>query len=207
MTSLLRFISVCLALTFVAACTTPAVKPKKVTAKVDSSMVVIPSEAGPQYQQAVQMLASGNLKDSEAQLLVLTTRYPNLSGPYANLGLLYAQKKQWMQSERYLKLAIDKNPKNVKAMNVLANNFRQQGKFDQAKNWYLKAIAANPAFSDTFKNYGILLDVYMGEFKLAIQYYEQYQALQAKPDNQVAGWLVDINRRLAKEQQVAGGTQ
>ena len=204
----LKKLSVVGAIIFLTACSTTG--KKNISANVESEQIEIPSEAAQQFSIAIQTLGSGKTEQAEKQLLEITKTYPQLSGPHANLGVIYAQKEEWKKAEASLNTAVQKNKKNAKAFNQLGYVYRQQGDFTQAEKAYLKAISIDPNFADAYLNMGILCDLYLGKMERAVKYYNKYQALQAKPSRQVAGWLVDINRRIgakakSKSQVASGG--
>lgn len=174
---------------------------KKVAANVQSSVVEVPVEAAEKFKLAVNNMNDGNDDQAEKQLIELTQTYPQLSGPFANLGVLYSKRENWADAEKYLVLAAEKNHRNAKVYNQLGFNFRKQGKFDKARKAYRDALKANPNHSDTYLNLGILYDIYLGKLETAAKFYKKYQSMQHQPDSKVAGWLVDIERRIGKQQQ------
>lgn len=182
---------------------------RQINANVESEQIEIPAEAAQKFSLAIQTLGSGKTKQAEQQLLELTQAYPQLSGPHANLGVIYAQQENWDKAEASLKMAVQKNKKNAKAYNQLGFVYRQQGEFKQAEKAYLKAIDIDANFADAYLNMGILCDLYLGKMQRAVKYYNKYQSLQSKPNRQVAGWLVDIKRRIDSQaknkSQVASG--
>jgi len=180
---------------------------KQVSANVESEQIEIPAEAAQQFSLAVKTMGEGKAQEAEAQFVALTQTYPQLSGPFANLGVIYAQKKEWEKAEGALQTAVQKNKKNAKAFNQLGLVYRQQGQFKKAEQAYLDAIAVDAQFADAYLNMGILADIYLGDMARAVKYYEKYQTLLGEPDRRVAGWLVDINRRLGTKSQVASGGQ
>ncbi|WP_396589322.1 tetratricopeptide repeat protein [Bermanella sp. R86510] len=182
------------------------VKPN-VEADVSSTRVEIPSQAAADFKIAIGHMNSGDYNQAEVAFKKLTEQYPVLSGPYANLGVIYSQREEWDEATEYLTKAIEKNPKNVKARNQLGWVYRQQGKFEQAEEQYRQAIEQNPEYAASHRNLGILYDIYMGNLVKASEHYQSYQSLQSEPDRQVAGWLVDIKRRANIESQLASEAQ
>lgn len=183
---------------------------KNITANVESEQIEIPAEAAQKFSVAIQSMGAGKTDLAEKQLIDITKQYPQLSGPHANLGVIYSQKKEWDKAEQSLNTAVERNKRNAKAYNQLGFVYRQKGKFKEAEAAYLKAISIDPKFQDAYLNMGILSDLYLGKMERAVKYYSKYQAMQGKPNRQVAGWLVDINRRLgvqakAKSQVASGG--
>ena len=201
--SLLKFISIITCTALFVGCSSLGSK-ENITANVDSDVIEIPTQAAQDFKVAVGFMNQNNHKQALLVLEKLTVEYPQLSGPYANIGVIYAQQKDWPNAEIALKNAVDRNVKNTKARNQLAFVYRNQGKFNDAEAQYLEAINVSPKDSISYLNLGILYDIYMGRLESASGYYQQYQALQKEPDNKVAGWLVDINRRAGIKTQIAG---
>lgn len=201
--SLLKFINIIsLSMLFVG-CSQMHTK-ENIAANVESDVIEIPEQAAQEFKKAIGLMNQNSQKQALVVLEKLTIDYPQLSGPYANLGVIYAQQKEWQKAETVLTQAVSKNAKNTKARNQLALVYRNQGKFKDAESQYLAAIQAAPNDSISYLNLGILYDIYMGRLESASGYYQQYQALQTQPDNKVAGWLVDINRRAGIKTQIAG---
>lgn len=195
MMSLLKFISVIFMSFLLAACFGGANVKKNVSANVESEVIEIPSKAANDFKIAIQFMNENKVGQAKAKFEAMTVEFPQLAGPYANLGMIYAKEKNLEKAEENLKLATDKNKKNVKILNQLGLIYRQMGKFKEAEGAYKKAIKIAPNDSTGYKNIGILYDIYMGKFVKASEYYQKYQSMQSEPDRQVAGWIVDINRR------------
>ena len=192
---LLKFTSIALLISLTTACANNGVIDQTVDANVESLIIDIPDQAAIDFKVAIGFMNEKKIDLAEKHLLKMTLDYPMLSGPFANLGVIYSQKKQWDKSVEMLQSANEKNPKNIKVLNQLGYVYRQQGTFDQAEKSYLKAIELAPSDSTAYLNIGVLYDIYMGKFVKASNYYQQYQNFQDTPDRRVAGWIVDINRR------------
>lgn len=201
--SLLKFISIAICMMQFVGCSSVGTK-ENVAANVESDVIEIPEQAAQDFKVAIGLMNQNNHKQALIALEKLTKEYPQLSGPYANIGVIYTQQKDWQKAEVALKQAVEKNTNNIKARNQLAFVYRKQGKFKDAESQYLEAIKAVPNDPISYLNLGILYDIYMGRLESASGYYQQYQALQKEPDNKVAGWLVDINRRAGIKTQIAG---
>ena len=50
---------------------------------------------------------------------------------------------------------------------------------------------------EAYLNLGILYELYLGRLDDALQAYQKYQALSESADQRVAGWVSDLERRLA----------
>ena len=105
-----------------------------------------------------------------------------------------------------MQLALSLHPEHPAANNQLGILRRSQGRFADAEAAYERAIAADPDYALAYMNLGILLDVYLRRPADALANYERYQELLIEPDRAVAGWIVDLRRRLgvpAEPQRVA----
>lgn len=96
--------------------------------------------------------------------------------------------------------ALSLNPDNYKAANRRAMLHREQGQFDQALALYNQAIKAYPGHALSYRNRGVLLDLYMGDKAAALADYQRYIALlefqlayqQTAPTNQAMESVVFI---------------
>jgi tetratricopeptide (TPR) repeat protein len=95
---------------------------------------------------------------------------PNI--PYAlNLyGLALQGKNNFLASTNFFTRAINIEPKNIAAINNLANSYKYIGKIDLAEKLYLQALALNPNYTQGLNNYGNLKQQ-IGDFDSSIQLY------------------------------------
>ncbi|MBL4606912.1 MAG: tetratricopeptide repeat protein [Pseudomonadales bacterium] len=91
------------------------------------------------------------------------------------------------------------NPELASIYILKAFCYRQLGHFNKAQNAYEKALKIQPNYALTHYNYAILLDLYLQKPAQALQHFEDYQALQNKPDKQVKRWIKELNRRVIRE--------
>lgn len=165
----------------------------------------VPGKAAALFDKANSAMAAGNWLQAEPLLQQLISAYPKFSGPYLNLGIVYLKLERPLDEvAQQFAQAIQVNPNNLQAYNYLASLKRQQGLFQEAEKLYLQALAVWPEHPQSHINLGILYDLYLQDWDSARQHYLRYQALRTEPDPQVAGWLVDIERRMQIAQ--TGGT-
>ena len=204
--SLSRFsigsIGLILALLVLGGCSSGSVKPQ-IEANVESAVIEIPVQAAVDFKIAIAHLNKDRLEKAELILKKMISDYPQLAGPYANLGVVYTRQKKWGEAKKVLLEGGLKNPKNIKILNQLGYVYRNKGDFKQAEKTYLSAIKKAPRETAAYLNIGILYDIYMGDFNQASRYYQKYQTMLSKPDRKVAGWIVDINRRAGIKTQIA----
>jgi len=147
------------------------------------------------YDQALAQLKAGQLKDAEQRLLALTRRAPDLSGPYANLGLLYQRAGRNVEAIAALERAISINPGRAVYYNQLGILYRQEGKFDLARKQYRKALDVDADYAPAHLNLGILYDLYLQEPKDALSHYQRYRELVPSEAETVSKWIIDLQRR------------
>lgn len=203
--SLLKFTSVLLVISFLFGCASTTTIRTSVSANVKSEVIEVPSRAATDFKAAIEFMNQNKMDLAKAAFEKMTLDYPQLAGPYANLGVIYSADKDWENAQENLEKAHAKNKHNVKVLNQLGYVYRQQGEFKKAKVSYEKAIKVHPEYAATYLNLGVLYDIYMGNLQKASQQYQKYQSLQKTADRRVAGWIVDINRRAGIKTQVAGG--
>jgi len=158
-----------------------------------------------EFADALRAMKLGHYPEAERTLLGLTRAHPELSGPYANLGIVYFHQGKLPDATEALKRAIDINPARAAYYNELGVVYRQSGKFDQAREAYGKALRIDPNYTAAHLNLGILYDLYLQDLGKALQHYERYQALTSSADAQVAKWIIDLKQRSQTAEKTARG--
>jgi Flp pilus assembly protein TadD len=158
------------------------------------------------YDQALAQLSAGHNKEAEQALLALTKRAPELSGPYANLGIIYQRSGRTKEAIEALNRAIQLNPRRAVYYNELGIIYRQEGKFDDARRQYNKALDIDPDYALAHLNIAILYDLYLQDPKAALPHYQRYQQLLPAEDAVVTKWIIELQRRAnpAEKQQPKG---
>ncbi|MEM9624217.1 MAG: tetratricopeptide repeat protein, partial [Pseudomonadota bacterium] len=133
---------------------------------------------------------------AQVLLLELTDSQPELAGPWVNLSYTYLADGDQENAELSLQKALQANPKNCDALNQLGVLARQKGEFTAAESFYQRCIDADPNFAAAYLNLGILYELYMGKLGEALAAYNDYQVVLPAPDRQVAGWVMDLERRV-----------
>jgi len=153
------------------------------------------------YVAAQAAIRAGHWKDAESLLAKVMAREPGLSGPVANLALVYDRSGRAPLAIKTMRRAIDINPQRADYHNVLGVMHRQQGEFKEARQAYEQALALDPAYAPAQLNLGILWDIYLQEPDKALAYYQRYQQLVPGDAATITKWMADIqNRTRAAEQ-------
>jgi tetratricopeptide (TPR) repeat protein len=156
----------------------------------------IPERAAQQYRQALDMMRSGRDTDAELELKQLSAAYPQFAGPPLNLGLLYLKDSKLAEAETALKSAVQINPANAQAGNELGIVERRLGKFAEAEAAYQRTISADPNYAPAHLNLGVLYDLYLAEPRKALDEFERYLEIAGDGNKQVAGWVVELRKRV-----------
>jgi Flp pilus assembly protein TadD len=154
------------------------------------------------YEDALRALRVGRNDEAERALIVLTRSAPDLGGPYANLGLLYARTGKPLQAVAALEQAVQLSPRQPIYFNALGIAYRQHGQFAKARDAYEKAIELDATYAAPLLNLGILHDLYLSDGPRALELYGRYLALAVNPDATVTKWVADLKNRNGKQQQV-----
>jgi len=171
---------------------------QKSKAEKTSLKISVSPEAQKDYNAALQAIRAGKTGKAKSLLKTLANAYPELSGPYTNLGLLYFHEGKLTEAETAFAQAVKVNPKSAVSYNHLGIINRSNGKFKEARIYYEKALKIDGNYAYAHLNYGILLDLYMGEWKSALKHYERFQKLNKEKDKEVNKWIVDLKRRIKK---------
>ncbi len=148
------------------------------------------------YAEAVASLKNGDTEQALELLIQVSTDAPDKPYIFTNLGLAYFKLEKLDLAEEAFQEAIIRSNKDAVAYNHLGILQRYKGQFEEARNQYQRALRIDSDYALAHLNLGILFDLYLQDLKLALQHYQRYQALIDKEDSQVAGWIVDIQRRL-----------
>lgn len=157
------------------------------------------------FDSALKAMQAGNDKEAERLLGQLAAKYPELSGPKANLGIVYLRSGRLAEAERVVAQAIKQNPSNATYYNLLGIIDRTAGKFTEARKAYDAALLIDANYAYAHLNIAILYDLYLNDGNKALQHYQRYQALSPKEDTQVVKWIVDLQQRMKKTERRTSG--
>lgn len=158
-----------------------------------------PLHAGSQtlFDRALQLLQAGKLDPAQVLFEELAQDQPELAGPWVNLGHIALAKQDNEQAQHSFELALKANPVSCDALTQLGVMARKQGEFTQAQRYYQRCLQADPTYANGYLNLGILYELYMGRLPEALAAYNDYQSMLPNPNQQVSGWVMDLERRVA----------
>ncbi len=154
--------------------------------------------AGGNYQHAIADLKAGKDDDALKLFNAVMKAHRDLAPPYINVGLIEIRKDNLDAAETALQHAATLAPKQPEIYNGLGIVYRRQGRFNEAKDAYLKAIQVSPDYANAYLNLGILNEIYLNNLGAALDHYKRYQALTGGNNDMVKKWIIDVQQRLAR---------
>jgi len=153
-----------------------------------------PARANSEFTRALALMRGNDPTQAILEMQVLTQSYPDLSGPYANLGILHRNANQLVEAEAAFAKATERAPWDAQTWTEYGLTLRQAGKFAEARAAYQKAIDANPSYAPAHRNLGVLLDLFLEDPVSAQAELETYKTLTGE-DKPVSGWLAELRAR------------
>ena len=127
----------------------------------------------------------------------MTERAPDLTAPFIDLGIAYAQSGQLEQAEQALLAASELTPDHPIVYNELGILYRKTGRFAEARASYERALAIYPGFHFANRNLAVLCDLYLADPGCALEHYEAYMQSVVE-DPEVTIWMTGLRNRLGR---------
>jgi tetratricopeptide (TPR) repeat protein len=163
---------------------------------------VVPAAVLTMYEQAVASMAAGDLIDAELRFKEFLMRYPDYPGAHLNLSIIHSTNEDLQNARAAVDAALRIDPEFAPALNQSGVLFRKSGNFSEAEAAYLKAVTVRPDYPLAHYNLGVLYELYFQRLGAALQHFERYRELVGE-DEQVDGWIVDLTRRVERNEQTA----
>ncbi len=157
------------------------------------------SQIRTQFDQVWQHMAAGELQVAKHRLAELQRSHPHFSGVYTNLAIIAYRENNTAEASALVKQALDRNPNNEDALVLRGILLREKGDVLGAEAHYMSALKRLPESTSLRLNLGMLQELYLGKLGDALAHYERYHA-RVPEDQQVAGWIIDVKRRLPDQE-------
>lgn len=149
------------------------------------------------FAAALDLMRRERYDDAAVAFTAMTRAYPDLAGPYLNLGIIYARTDRAAEAERALRAAMERNPTSAVAYNLLGLLYREAGRFEEARRAYEGALAVDGSYADAHLNLAILHDLYLQRPESALVHYELYRRAGGE-DAMLERWIADLRQRVAE---------
>jgi tetratricopeptide (TPR) repeat protein len=172
----------------------PGGPPPPVAAKPGPAAPKPPDKGDPnqRFAAAVDQYKKNQVQEAEAAFAALTKDFPEFSGPWTNLGIIFAKSNRREQALGAMQRANSLNPKNVVALDWLGILWRQAGDLSRARQSYERALQIQPTDALAHYNLAVLLDAYLHQPREALPHYKEYERLAGKQDLRVMAWVAEI---------------
>ncbi|NVJ61349.1 MAG: tetratricopeptide repeat protein [Gammaproteobacteria bacterium] len=135
-----------------------------------------------------------NIEQAKSILEQAKTEFPTYPQADVNLALIHFSEEKYDEANEALERALVIRDNYPPALNLLGVIARVNGEFSTAADWYRKATELEPQYANAWLNYGILADLYLQDYSLALESFEKYLSL-VEDDEKVENWVIDLKRR------------
>ncbi|MES0872408.1 tetratricopeptide repeat protein [Sinimarinibacterium thermocellulolyticum] len=183
------------------ACSTVPQRPQPTDAPAQTPAPTEADKGDPRqrFAAAMQLLRDNQIAEAEQALTQLVQDFPEHSGPWTNLGILFARSNRRAQALGAFGKAAQLNPQNKVALNWLGILHREAGAHERARQAYERALAIDPDYAYAHYNLALLLDVHLKQPAAALPHYREYLRLSESGDLKVMAWIAEIEATLTPE--------
>jgi len=179
------------------ACSGAPEKPAIVIKQTSQDALPVLTEAEKQrYRQALDLMAEQSFAKAESIFSELIKSQPKLTGAYVNLAVIRKQQKKLEEAQDLLNKALAINPNFIDALLQQALIYQDQGDFTKAEDLLRRAEAVEPNHPLVNYNLGVLYELYLQDYPLAIKHYKRYITVSKADDVEtVQRWIMLLERK------------
>ncbi len=145
--------------------------------------------------RAEAAMASGQWEQASRLFQSLRSVRPNHSEIHANLGWISRQQGNSDLALSSYRKAFDLNPQDAVSANNLSLLLREKGRFKEAVAVLKEGLEYSPGTAELHYNLAVIAELYLLDLRTALEHYKAYQAITKEDEQQVAGWIADLERR------------
>lgn len=147
------------------------------------------------YNTALKHMRAKNYDTAILEMQKVAKMDERISGPWVNIGVAHKELGDMAKARTAFEKALKINPNNPYALNQLAILNREDGKFEEAEQLYMRALSAYPDYKNAHLNLAILCDVYLRKIDCALDHYQEYLKLSGGEDKQVIAWMSQLKKQ------------
>ncbi|MDQ7074904.1 MAG: tetratricopeptide repeat protein [Gammaproteobacteria bacterium] len=155
----------------------------------------VPSAVEIPFQQGLARMRAKEYRAAERLFKRVVSVDKTLPGAYLNLAIVQTHLGKDSAAMVAVETLLALDGKHVAGLNQQGLLLRRRGDFEAAKLAYEKALEIAPKYALARLNLGVLCDLYLNRPVCALQAYKQFQQQSGAKDKQVAGWILDLERR------------
>ncbi|MFT6906271.1 MAG: Tfp pilus assembly protein PilF [Oleiphilaceae bacterium] len=192
-----RSISIIFLFSFLVACGSSTKKPIIVIKQTQTNILpVLSDEEKASYQSALKLMSEESYAQAEVLFKVLVEKQPKLTGAFVNLGVIKKKNKQLDLAKELFSKALEINPNFIDALLQQALIYQDLGEFSKAEDLLRRAEAIQADHPLVNYNLGVLYELYLQEYSLAIKYYERYVSVSKADDVEIVKrWIKLLERK------------
>jgi|TARA_R110002049_G_scaffold4967_1_gene34696 Tfp pilus assembly protein PilF len=192
-----KHLSILFVLTLLVACSGTPKKPVIVIEKISVNTLPVLSEAEKaSYQKALKFLSQEEFSQAELLFNDLVEKQPMLTGAFVNLGVIKKKSGQLEEAKTFFLKALEINPNFIDALLQQSLMYQDSGEFTKAEDLLRRAEAVQPNHPLVNYNLGVLYELYLQEYSLAIKYYQRYISVSNADDvEMVKRWVQLLERK------------
>lgn len=159
-------------------------------------------EAVARFDDALRLMRGRRHDEALQAFTALTSDWPELAGPWLNLGILEARAGHFDTAAAALRAALARDAGLLTAYNWLGEVERERGQPQAAERAYLDALALDPDYAAAHLNLGLLCEQQLGEPRRAIAHYRRYFELSEGRELRVLPWIAELEQTLTPDAEV-----
>jgi len=190
-------IVVSLMVVLLAACSSSPKKPViEIEKVVVSDIPKLTPEHKALYTKAIDQMKANSFEQAQSIFEELLIAYPKLAGAYVNLAIIDESNGETDNALIGYDKALSLNSNNVDALIQSALIVQRKGNFSLAESKLRKAHAIDKLNTRVNYNLGVLYELYLQDYDLAIQHYEAYIEHSSADDVKIVGrWIKMLERK------------